>query len=384
MNLKNKRIIFVLGEFSLGGAERQALLLARMFQQKCGAHVEIWSLHPQAGRVSELCDQFGLPWHTLPLQWNPSKPALLKDLARLAWALRRARPDVLMPYITFQNVACGLIWRLTGAKLCVWNQREEGLIRLGASAENAAVARTPLFIANSRGGAEFLTRDLKAPAAKVHTVYNGVELAPPARGRDQWRRELDLAPGDFAACMVANFNGYKDHLGLLRAWKRAVASYSHGERAVLLFAGRTDGSYAEPYQAARELCEQLDLNDHVRFMGGVSDISGLLGAVELGAFCSHSEGVPNGVLECMASGLAMVGSDIPGVREAVGENYQFLSPPGDDETLAATIIQMQRDPELRARLGKANKTRIETAFSPETLLARSTELIARYLPQTQK
>ena len=356
-------------------------MLARLLQKRGGAHVEIWSLHPQPGRVSELCEQYGLPWRTLNLQWNPSKPALLKDLARLAWALRRARPDVLMPYITFQNVACGLIWRLTGAKLSVWNQREEGLIRLGASAENAAVARTPLFIANSRGGAEFLKRDLKAPAAKVHTVYNGVELAPPARPRDEWRRELDLAPGDFAVCMVANFNGYKDHLGLLRAWKRVVAAQSHGERAVLFFAGRTDGSYAEPYQAAHELCEQLDLAEHVRFLGGVSDIPGLLKAIELGAFCSHSEGVPNGVLECMASGLAIVGADIPGTREAVGENYEFLSPPADDEALAQTILQMQREPELRARLGQENAKRIEAAFSPDALFERTSELIARHLPQ---
>lgn len=382
--LQGKRVIFVLGEFTLGGAERQSLLLARLLRQRAGAHVEVWSVRGQTGRVSQLCDELGLPWKTLPLEWKPSRPALLRDLARLTLALRGARPDIVMPYITFQNVACGLIWRWTGARLCVWNQREEGIIRLGGRAELGAVRRVPLFISNSQGGADFLKRELKASPERVHVVHNGVELAPPELTREQWRAGCAVRENDFAVGMIANFNGYKDHLTLLRAWRLVVEAQTEGQNAVLLFAGKTDGSYTAPFQAARALCDELELSDHVRFLGGVNDIAGLTRALDAGAFCSHSEGVPNGVLECMASGLAVVGSDIPGVREALGApGNECLAPPEDPARLAELLLRLQQDENWRLRLGDENRSRIAREFSSEALFECTVQLLARGLETTR-
>ena len=66
---------------------------------------------------------------------GPDGQALLA--IRLAWALRRARPDVILPYTMRPNVLCGVLRRLAGARFCVWNQRDAGLQRMGPSSREA-------------------------------------------------------------------------------------------------------------------------------------------------------------------------------------------------------------------------------------------------------
>jgi len=175
--LKGRRIIFVLFNLELGGAERQALILAHHLVQHEKAKVEVWGFN-KTGPVAQICDQLGLPWRIVPFplksgsfarkklpqerkgakknQQNQQEdfgdsisppsgfrgrffaplrlggrllaPSLV-GLVRLALSLRRARPDVLLPYTFVPNVVCGLIWKWTGARACVWNQRDEGVMR---------------------------------------------------------------------------------------------------------------------------------------------------------------------------------------------------------------------------------------------------------------
>jgi glycosyltransferase involved in cell wall biosynthesis len=98
--------------------------------------------------------------------------------------------------------------------------------------------------------------------------------------------------------------------------------------------------------------------------------------VDLGIFSSRKEGCPNGVLECMAASLAVTGTDIPGIREAVGETgYPWLAPPGDAEALARHILTLARDTNLRERLGDLNRQRIVEHFTPEQMVCETVALL---------
>src|SRR6266581_2293811 len=113
--LRNRRIIFVIATFTLGGAERQALLLARHLAHDLGAQVEFWG-QGKYDRTAELCDEYGITWRSvpIPLPWSDQPLTLVKRLAIFAWVLRRAQPEVILPFMFFPSVACGIIWRLTG------------------------------------------------------------------------------------------------------------------------------------------------------------------------------------------------------------------------------------------------------------------------------
>src|SRR5579872_1770203 len=118
--LTGTRIVIVLTCLELGGAERQALVLARHLVREYGARVEVWGF-VQPGRAAALCDEYGIPWRIVPFSWAEGKSGRLIGMVRFARELRRARPDILLPYTMWPNVLCGLIWRWAGAKACVWN-----------------------------------------------------------------------------------------------------------------------------------------------------------------------------------------------------------------------------------------------------------------------
>ena len=89
-----------------------------------------------------------------------------------------------------------------------------------------------------------------------------------------------------------------------------------------MLAGRPEGRR----ELLEVLARDLGLGERVRFVGDVDDVAGLLGASDVGVLSSTPlEGCPNAVIESMAAGLPVVGTDIPGVREALGdEGRPFL------------------------------------------------------------
>src|SRR5436309_463597 len=94
--LEGVRIIIAIGDLELGGAERQALLLAEYLTKHERASVELWGLGTADGLVSKICEQKGIPWRIVPAPWFTSKKDKLRNLVRLTLTLRKARPDVIL------------------------------------------------------------------------------------------------------------------------------------------------------------------------------------------------------------------------------------------------------------------------------------------------
>jgi len=370
--LTDKRVTIVLPSLELGGSERRALLLARYLVQEQGAQVQVWGFG-QPGRAAELCDEYGILWRIVSLEWPPGRLHKLVSVARYAQALRRARTEIVLPYTYLSNLACGLAWRLAGARVCIWNQTDDGRTFTGQEAERLAIRLTRTFVSNSHHGASFLVKTLGVDPNKVTVIYNGVELAEPAADRRTWQQRLGVSQDCLLACMVANLRWPKDHTTLLKAWRQVVDVLREREQeAALVLAGRFDSTH----EYLRALAYVLEIDKDVRFLGVVDDISGLLGAVDLGVLSSRSEGCSNSVLEYMAAGLAVAGTDIPGIREAVTPlNHPFLAPPGDAAALARCILELFNDPETRAKLGSAGRQRVAREFGPRRMCEEMTQLI---------
>lgn len=379
--LKNKRVFFVFGNLELGGAERQGLLLARCLKDEYGADVHFWGLNDEPGRLSRLCDESGIPWHGIKLHWRWGYRHIvhnLRELRRLSALLRRNKPDLLLPYTFFPNLICGLVWRFSGATLCVWNQRDEGFCLEREFWRSLAVRLTPYFIANSGQGREALLKAFGVRSNRVTVIPNGVLLDGAQAGRKEWRARLGVRDDSFVACMIANIHVRKDHVTLLKGWRQFLDHVDPvGTSPVLLLAGRDD----EGGDRLKDLAASLALCDSIRFLGGVDDIAGLLSAVDLCVHCSESEGFPNAILEAMAAGLPVVATDIPGIREAVGpEGYRFLVPHGDAKVLADRIVELFRDLTICSSLGDKMQQRVHEKFAPSLMCGSTASLIAEHWP----
>lgn len=378
--LHGLKVIFVFGNLELGGAERQGLILARFLKEEHKASVEIWGLSSEAGRLSRLCDEYGIPWRGVPFAW-PCQWFMfhrqLRELVRFARYLRQAKPDIVLPYIYLPNIVCGLTWKFSGAKLCVWNQRDEGLLSTGNIWERIAVYLTPCFISNSITGKNFLVRRYQIDPEKILVIFNGIELTEAVSDRKTWRGVLGVNEDHFLACMVGNIHRYKDHSTLLHAWKKVLEGTRNLSPApVLLLAGRFD----DGEQELMDLASMLDLGSDIRFLGRVDDITGLLGAVDLYVHSSKSEGCPNAVIEAMGSALPVVATDIPGIREVIGrDKFRFLVPVGNSEAMADRMLEFYNDKAMQRAVGSDLKKRAEKKYNSKVMCQITVSVIQNHL-----
>lgn len=371
--IKRKRILFVFAGSELGGAERQGLLLARFLKEERRADVEIWGLAAERpGKVAELCSEYGIVWRAVSFNWPFAGINLVREVVKFVRSLKADPLDIILAYTWLPNIVCGLAWKFSGAAYFVWNQRDEGLELKTSISHRLAVRLTPAFVANSIAGRDFLVNTYGIKPEDVSIIHNGVELPPPQEDRSAWRKRLGIGEDDFVACMVANLHSYKDHPTLLKAWRHVLDRCERGQRPILILAGRLDSRGEE----LRRLMDELGLVETVKFIGAVNDVSGLLHAVDLCVYSSVSEGSPNAVLEAMAAGLPVVATDIPGIRDAVGEEgLPFLTPPGDPHAMAERVQTLLTDKELRRHIGAIMRKRAVKEFTPSVMCNKYRNLL---------
>jgi len=111
--------------------------------------------------------------------------------------------------------------------------------------------------------------------------------------------------------------------------------------------------------------------------------------VDVAVFSSFNEGIPNAVLEAMSHGLAVIATDYPGIREAVGpDGFRLLVRPRDPEHLAETIILAATDLSLRREMGERGRVRAARSFGVERMASTMTAIVAsewvRLAPRGQR
>jgi len=377
-SLQNKRVLILFGSLDMGGAERQGLLLAQYLKEHEGALVTVLGLGERRGVVADVCDSWSIPWKNVWLHWGLRRRLL--HLVRLAFCLRREQPDILLSYTKVPNIAATMLWRICKAQLCIWNQSDAGLLLETTFLNRSAIRQVRHFISNSDNGKRYLVETFGLRPQEVQLIRNGITLPLPVRMRPEWRSSLGLGDERALVTMVANLSRYKDHSTLLDAWRLILDQRSCQALPLLALAGRFDDTTEELKQKA----SRLGISDYVRFLGAVDDISGLMHASDICVHSSLSEGIPNAVLEAMYAGLPIAGSDIPGIREAVGEaGCRHLAPPGNASALADVLMQLIDNIDLRASLGRAMRERALESFGEERMCEETVEFLLHSLRVSQ-
>jgi glycosyltransferase involved in cell wall biosynthesis len=119
-------------------------------------------------------------------------------------------------------------------------------------------------------------------------------------------------------------------------------------------------------EALRILGRQLDLRG-VDFTGDVGDVPRRLAEHTIFVLMSDHEGLPISVIEAMRAGLAIVVSDLPGVRELVLAGQHGLLVPNKADALASALAQLVASAQLRIRFGQAARQRYEALFNPSRM-----------------
>jgi glycosyltransferase involved in cell wall biosynthesis len=193
-------------------------------------------------------------------------------------------------------------------------------------------------------------------AGKLVEVPNGIRLAPVSgeSERREARQALGLEDSEVVALYLGELEPRKHPLAAVAAAERARAD---GVPLVLLVAGS-----GPEERAVRERSGPA-----VRALGFRDDAERLLAAADMFVMPSEREGLSLAVLEAMGHGLATVVSDGAGNPEAV-DDAGLVIPLGDSAALAEALTRLAGDPQLRERLGRAGRERVERLFSAERFL----------------
>ena len=216
----------------------------------------------------------------------------------------------------------------------------------------------------------FVAEHGRVDESRIRRVYYGLDPAPfeaAARLTDEEKRrvraEFGFAPTDTVFTCVARFAAQKAHDVLLRAFDRARAV---DPSVKLLLVG--DDPFGDWRQRAEAHARELLLGNSCVFAGIRRDIPRILAASDVFVMCSLWEGLGLVFLEAMATEMPVLASRVSAVPEVVAEGETgLLVPPADDAALSAGMLRLARDPDLRARLGKAGAARVRARFGLERM-----------------
>ena len=112
---------------------------------------------------------------------------------------------------------------------------------------------------------------------------------------------------------------------------------------------------------------KLNISGNIIFHPQVYDINEVLSVMDIFVMPSLKEGLGLSLMEAMGSGLAVVGSDIGGIKSLIQDGYNgFMVKPADASGLAVKILTLLRDNDKRQMLGQ-----------------RAREFILRNFPQSK-
>lgn len=371
---RGAHFVIAAGHFDyFGGAERQAILLAEQLVSDYDCRVTFLGWGGD-GVLAQKARQVGCQTVVFPLNLNQATWRKMIQMNALAKFIRQSlKPDFLLPYVGMHCKIIGSIWRRTGAKFCWWNQRDEGRNIFGTRREHQLMRTLPAIVSNSYVGRDFLVRKFGLHENRVHVINNGIVVPQPSE-YGEWRQSNGVNPTDLVFTMVANLTKYKEHATLLHAFAN-LKKTDAGQHARLVLAGRHDDQTL-PLKA---LAYDLNLS-HSVFMPGTlphNEIQKLLTDSDLIVHSSTLEGCPNGALEAMAQGRCVLGMDIPGMRQALGDEMaeECLAPPKDTKGLTKRMISMAESQQRRSILGDKNLHRIKSEFTVHKMVLKTLSTI---------
>jgi glycosyltransferase involved in cell wall biosynthesis len=215
--------------------------------------------------------------------------------------------------------------------------------------------------------AEVLRLGFASPGRCV-VVPNGIDLAEldSATRVPYPRSAYGALPGELIIGCIARFDPVKRLVVLLDTTAR-LRQHFPNVRLVLVGSGPLESSLR--CRAAR-----LGIERHVSFQGSLPDALRCYSEWDVYATMSSREGLPYAVLEAMASGLAVVASDVPGHREVIRHGVTGFLVPAETQTAAAAIQRLFEDDALRKAVGAAARTAVERDFTVERMVERIGDL----------
>jgi glycosyltransferase involved in cell wall biosynthesis len=367
----NRKVIL-----SSNGAWNLANFRKPVIEALVAAGYEVVAAAPRDGHEAAL-EAMGARFHALEMSAAGTSPLddsrLLLDYWRL---LRAERPAIFLGFTAKPNIYGSLAARLAAVPVVatisgLGSAFLRGgflgglvlrLYRLGLGRAKAVVFQNPT------DRALFIERGIARPDQARLVAGSGIDLArfapaPPPR-----------PDGAFRFLLIARLLGDKGVVEFVDAARTVKRRHPHARFQLLGGPGGDNPSAVPESELARWAAESM-----VELLGVSDDVRTQIAEADCIVLPSYREGLPRSLLEGAAMARPLIGSDVPGCRDVIGDGVNgLLCEARSASSLAAAMERMlAMTPSERMEMGAAGRRKVEREFDQARVAAFYLEEIER-------
>ena len=362
LKIRIMRIDFVITELFVGGAERCLTELA-VSMASAGDEVRVFSLgslpNDERGSLVKRLTDFGI--EVSSANANTSLQ-IMSAYSQLRKWLSHSDADVCQTFLHHANVLGTLAAKSSGIQTRVAGIRVAEPKRLRCRIERYALKSSQSVICVSEAVEKFTASYLGCPASKLTVIPNGVDSKSfsTATGFD-WA-EIGWPSNAAVSLFVGRLHPQKG-IELLQSKIDELAPRGSNRRLALVGDG--------PMRAELESWAANCGPEQVQLLGWRPDVDSLMASSRLVVLPSRYEGMPNVILEAMASGKPVVCSRVEGSQELLQHDWlQQTFEVGDSQQMIMLASRFLDNASIATATGDANQQFVKTHHSWASVVKR--------------
>lgn len=208
-----------------------------------------------------------------------------------------------------------------------------------------------------------------APPEKLITIHNGIEI-----DKKFFSSQIYSIGSKIKIVFVGRLCRQKDPLLLISVFNELDPKLK--ENLEILIIG--DG---EKKKKLEKFIQKNKIEKKVKLLGFLprEQVLEVLKTSHIFVLTSNWEGFPISILEAMSFGLAVIASDVGGIKEIIEENCGILVKRGSKEELRIAIEKLILNPDLIFEYGKKAKEKVEQFFSLDKMLTKTANIYSEVL-----
>lgn len=373
---ETRSIALAITELETGGAERALTQLAIGLHHR-GWRVRVDAIAPRPApprdSLVRALEDAGIPVHFLGYRSGLFMPlAVPMVVGRWASIWNEWKPDVVQSFLFHANVTAPCAARRAKVPRVCTGVRVADPRRWRHALERWSLRWADQAICVSESVASFCRSTARFPRDKVTAVPNAVDLERFQNAPATDLTALGVPEGRHVLTCVGRLDAQKGLDWLLHLLPDLFA---REENVDLLLVGQGPQEWH-----LRQIASSLGIAKRVHFAGWQSNIPGVLKASTLLLLPSRWEGMPNVLLEAMASGLPVVATRVEGVNEILGElatdqSVEVADAKGFLDAICSFLSSNQKQKDF----GEGNLRRAQKHFSIDRMIDGYLESYGRIL-----
>ena len=357
------RVLFLITDFYMGGAEIQVLRLCHAMKE-LGYCVSCVSLIEKSENdLSSQLDQIGIPCITLGMKRGKFSLVSLFIFYKI---FRSFRPNIIHSHMVHANFFLRFVSIFFHSALLIntIHGEEEFLgyrpliYRLSDSLIDKTVCCSNALAKQALHCKAVSRRNLLV----IRNGLNTNKFFPDEKKRISLRQDYNYTPECFVWMTVGRLDQVKNQTYMLKEFKKLNTNKNHARLIIV-------GSGPDEYML-KQLAFDLDLKDKVIFTGKLIDVSDILNVADAFVLSSIHEGLPLSLQEAAATGLPLVSTDVGGCDEIVIQSVNgYLCKSNAEGALCDAMLKlMNLDHRTLVKMKLASRKRVLEYYNMDKIV----------------